>query len=110
MNNINVNKKLQHEKDKEVVLVTGSSSGIGLASAEYLHTKGYQVYGASRYGKGRKSNSFIHIHMDVNDNNSVVQAIDHIKFVEGRIYVLINSAGCGIAGPIEETSEEKIAL
>jgi short-subunit dehydrogenase len=94
--------------DKVVVLVTGSSSGIGLAAAEYLHMKGYRVYGASRYGKEKNSYGFIHIQMDVNDNNSVNQAIDHIKFVEGRIDVLINCAGYGFAGPVEETSEEEI--
>jgi len=108
MNNIKENKELQHENGKKVVLVTGSSSGIGLATAEYLHLKGYCVYGASRYDKKKDSNSFIHIVMDVTDINSVTRAIDHIINREGKIDFLINSAGYGFAGPVEETSEEEI--
>ena len=108
MNNIKENKKLQLENDKEVVLVTGSSSGIGHATAEYLHLKGYCVYGASRYKKDIKNDSFNQIHMDVTDINSITQAIEFIIKKERKIDVLINSAGFGIAGPIEETSEEEI--
>lgn len=94
--------------NKKVVLVTGSSSGIGLATAEYLHLKGYCVYGASRNVKNKNSNSFIRTTMDVTDSNSVKEAVGHIVNREGKIDSLINSAGYGLAGPIEETSEEEV--
>ena len=103
-----MNKTLQPGKDKYVVLITGSSSGIGLSTAEFLHKNGCCVYGASRHGKNKNNDGFIPIQMDVTDMSSVTRAVDYIREAEGRIDVLINSAGYGFAGPIEETSEEEI--
>ena len=108
MNKIRENKKLQNESNREVVLLTGSSSGIGLATAAYLHFKGYCVYGTSRNAKFKNDKRFIHMAMDVTDINSVSRVIDHIIKDEGKIDVLINSAGYGFAGPIEETLEEDV--
>lgn len=108
MNNVKDHKERQHDNGRKVVLVTGSSSGIGLATAEYLHLKGYCVYGASRHDKNKGHQGFVPIVMDVTDANSVSRAVNHIIHCEGKIDYLINSAGYGYAGPVEETSEEEI--
>jgi short-subunit dehydrogenase len=84
---------------KKVILVTGASSGIGLASANALQAKGHTVYGCSRDLKRLSSVSFKPVEMDVTDDASVKAAIDKIIKAEGRIDVLINNAGNGVTGP-----------
>jgi NAD(P)-dependent dehydrogenase (short-subunit alcohol dehydrogenase family) len=84
----------------KIVLITGASSGLGAAIAGYLSTKGYIVYGASR-SLPQGQPAFRPIVMDVCDEKSVQQAVDLILREQGRIDVLINNAGLGIAGPVE---------
>lgn len=92
----------------KVVLVTGGSSGIGSAIAAFLSSRGYIVYGTSRSaGKKSPNDQFELIQMDVTDTESVQQAIDLITQAHGRLDVLINNAGLGMAGPIESTSDEE---
>jgi short-subunit dehydrogenase len=83
----------------KVILVTGASSGIGLACATALQAKGHTVYGSSRDLKRIKSVSFKPIELDVTDDASVNAAIDKIIKTEGRIDVLVNNAGNGVTGP-----------
>lgn len=93
---------------KKVVLVTGASSGIGRAIALFLSEQGYRVYGTSR--KPRTSSdetSFQMIPLDVTDEKSVQHAVDMVVQKEGSIDILINNAGMGIAGPVEETKPEE---
>ncbi|MBS1566480.1 MAG: SDR family NAD(P)-dependent oxidoreductase, partial [Bacteroidetes bacterium] len=85
----------------KIVLITGASSGLGAAIAGYLSTKGYIVYGASRSLPSPQP-AFRPIVMDVGDEKSVQQAVDVILQEQGRIDVLINNAGLGIAGPVEQ--------
>lgn len=89
--------------EKKVVLITGASSGIGNAAAIYLFEKGHDVYGASRTAS-TGAFSFKTFQMDVTSDNSVNEAISRIMNMEGRIDVLINCAGFGLAGSIEDTS------
>jgi short-subunit dehydrogenase len=97
---------------KRVVLITGASSGIGQVTARHLHDKGYQVYGTSRKAQTLASEvsqpsdavSFPMIRMDVRSDESVKQGVGYILEKEGRIDVLVNNAGYGIAGAIEDTS------
>jgi short-subunit dehydrogenase len=100
---------------KKVALITGASSGIGRATAQYLMAKGYHVYGTSRKVEGRfseghsdfdpKSGGFIDmIPMDVTCDTSVEVAIKTVFAKEGQIDVLVSNAGTGIAGSIEDTS------
>jgi len=85
----------------KVVLVTGASSGLGKALANLLHKKGYTVYGTSRNPKPEQ-HAFTLLRMDVQDETSVQHAINQIVTQCGRIDILINNAGIGIAGPVEQ--------
>jgi len=93
----------------KVVLITGGSSGIGKAIGEYLQNKGFKVYGTTRtLEKHADFNGFQLLKMDVTNIESIQQAVDTILVKEGRIDVLINNAGIGITGPIEETPHTEI--
>lgn len=94
--------------EQKVVFITGASSGIGKVTANYLHKQGYIVYGGSRKPDKNGNDSYNPIKLDVTSDISVKQSVSTIHEKEGRIDVLINSAGYGIAGPIEETSIEEI--
>jgi short-subunit dehydrogenase len=83
----------------KVILVTGASSGIGLACATALQAKGHTVYGSSRDLSRLKSVSFKPIELDVTSDASVNTAIDKIIKAEGKIDVLVNNAGNGVTGP-----------
>lgn len=85
----------------KVVLVTGTSSGIGLAIASYLSKKGYTVYGGSRSAPENKL--FNVIKLDVTDNESIIEVVKYIYDKSGRIDILINNAGVGSAGTFEKT-------
>ena len=91
---------------KKVILVTGASSGLGLACANALFAKGHAVYGTSRNITRIKDSSFNAIELDVTDDASVNEAIKKIMEAEGRIDVLINNAGHGITGPLYSTPVE----
>ncbi|WP_299250159.1 SDR family oxidoreductase [uncultured Cytophaga sp.] len=94
---------------KRIAIITGGSSGIGEAIAYTLSENGYKVYATSRNPKKEKENdAFIFLKMDVRDDASVKDAIKKVIEDEGRIDVLINCAGLGLNGPIEETPIEMI--
>jgi NAD(P)-dependent dehydrogenase (short-subunit alcohol dehydrogenase family) len=93
--------------DKQVVLIAGASTGIGKVCAEYLAQKGMTVYGASRSLKAGSEAGFHALHLDVTDDNSVRQCIQQIQHEQGRLDVVVNCAGYGIAGAVEETSPQE---
>ena len=94
---------------QKVVFITGGSSGIGKSVGLYLHSKGLTVYGTTRnLSKHQGFDSFELLELDVCDTNSIDRAIDIIIQKEGRLDVLINNAGVGITGPIEETPDIEI--
>ncbi len=86
----------------KVVLITGASSGIGKVTAEFLSDKGYKVYGTSRFPK-KQNSSFSMIRLDLNDVKTIEDVVKTILEKEGRIDILINNAGTGITGSIEDT-------
>ena len=86
----------------KVVLITGGSSGIGKSIGEYLHQKGYIVYGSSRNPARIANSVFPLITLDVRDSDSIRNAVAKVIAISGRIDVLINNAGVGITGPLEE--------
>jgi len=85
---------------KKVILVTGASSGLGLATATALAAQGHTVYGTSRNITRIEKVSFKPLAMDVTDDASVTAAVNQIIKDEGKIDVLINNAGNGITGPL----------
>ena len=92
----------------KVVLITGASSGIGKSIANYLSEKGMVVYGTSRTKTEDNSLSFTMISLDVLDINSIQKAVSDIVKNEGRIDVLINNAGMGITGSVEDTPTDEM--
>jgi short-subunit dehydrogenase len=90
-----------------VIVVTGASSGIGLACAKRLVTGENRVYGASRNVATISESSFQKLTIDVCDPASVSRGIDEIVRTESRIDAIVCAAGFGIAGPIEATSLEE---
>lgn len=92
----------------KVILITGGSSGIGKSVSEFLTTKGFKVYGTSRNPDRYKDSKFPIIALDVKDVVTINKAVENVINAEGRLDVVINNAGVGITGPIEETPEEQI--
>jgi short-subunit dehydrogenase len=93
----------------KVVLITGGSSGIGKSIAVFLSKKGFIVYGTSRNPeKITEKLPFNLIPLDVTKQQSIQKAVDTIIVKEGKLDVLINNAGVGITGPIEETPDSEI--
>ena len=80
-----------------IALVTGASSGIGQASAERLAKAGYRVYGTSRRGAQGGQRSFAMLPLDVTSDESVDAAVEELICREGRIELLVNNAGFGVA-------------
>lgn len=89
----------------KVVLVTGASSGIGAATAQYLVTKGYSVYGTGRNPKEPVVNGVKMLSLDVTKEETITAAVVTLLEREDRIDYLINNAGMGITGPLEETPD-----
>lgn len=89
----------------KTVLVTGASSGIGKATAVYLAQNGYKVYGAARRTERLqelKKNGIIPISLDVTQEESLLACVDQILKESGRIDILINNAGSGYYGALED--------
>ncbi len=92
----------------KVVLITGGSSGIGKSIGEFLTEKGFMVYGTSRRPETHLYSRFPLVALDVSDKISIKTAIKTVIDKEGQLDVLINNAGAGITGPVEEIPEEEI--
>lgn len=95
---------------KKVALVTGASSGIGEAAAILLHNAGIKVYGAARRVKKMKpleEKGIIIISLDVTDKASMTNCVQTIHKKEGRLDILINNAGYGSFGAIEDVPIEE---
>ena len=96
--------------NKKVILLTGASSGIGYETAEFLAKQGHIVYGAARrvdQMESLKQFGVKPIRLDVTSQESIDEAVDFIVKAEGRIDVLVNNAGYGSYGAIEDVSIEE---
>lgn len=94
---------------QEVVLVTGASSGLGAATVAELARHGHRVYGTSRRASTSPAGAAppVLLPMDVREPASVAAAVERLLDREGRLDVLINNAGIGLAGAVEDTSDEE---
>ena len=94
--------------DKRIALVTGASSGIGEATAERLVKAGYRVFGTSRRAAPAGRRQFEMLALDVTSDESVNALIKEVIQRAGRIDLLVNNAGFGVApAGAEESSIEQ---
>lgn len=87
----------------KVILITGTSSGFGRAIAEALAAKNHRVFGTARTAAA-SSGGFTTLTLDVTQDDSVSACIAEVMRAAGRIDAVINNAGMGIAGAIEDTT------
>lgn len=95
---------------KQVILITGASSGIGYDTAMALAAKGHKVYAAARRVEKMeplKASGIVPLRMDVTDETSMAAGVQAVLDAEGRIDVLVNNAGYGFFGPIETVPMEE---
>ena len=95
---------------EKVALITGASSGIGESAAILLHEAGYKVYGAARRIEKMKSledQGISTIALDITDEDSILRCVATIGEKEGGIDVLVNNAGYGSYGAIEDVPMEE---
>lgn len=92
----------------KVILITGGSSGIGKSVGDFLMQQGFCVYGTSRNPERFTHSLFPLIPLEVKNADSIRKAVELIIEKEGRLDVLVNNAGAGITGPIEEIPEAEI--
>ena len=96
---------------QKVILITGTAHGIGKSTAQYLIDKGHIVYGGDIL---IEENLYLNdiggtaLEMDVTNQNHIDNAVTQIISEHGRIDVLVNNAGLGVYGAIEDVSMEDI--
>ncbi len=88
------------------IIITGTSAGIGLALAEHFGKQGHTVYGLSR--KHTPADYFTSIPTDITDAEQISQAMSQIALAHPQIDLLINNAGMGMVGAVEDTRKEDI--
>lgn len=93
---------------KQVIVITGASSGFGKSTAELLAAKGHTVYGLCR--RAMEHPSIKYLSCDVCDRSQIQSVVSQIIAKEGCIDVLVNNAGMGIGGALELATEEEIDL
>ena len=96
--------------ESQVILITGASSGIGFEAARLLARQGHRVYGAARrvaLMEPLRADGVTPLCMDVTDEGSVRAGVQAVLDAEGRIDVLVNNAGYGYFGAIENVTPEE---
>lgn len=96
----------------KTVLITGASTGIGRATAEYFQAMGWNVAATMRAPESEKELNLLErvqcIPLDVTDEGSIDQAIKLTLGYFGGLDVLVNNAGYGAVGPFESATSEQI--
>ncbi|MBO7369280.1 MAG: SDR family oxidoreductase [Clostridia bacterium] len=98
---------MKGDKVTKVIIVTGASKGIGRATATALIKAGHVVYGLSRT-EPEGDYGFNYMPLDVTDHAALERTYREIYEKEGAIDCVINNAGWGIAGAVEETDDEAV--
>ena len=96
-------------KDNQVILITGASSGIGFDAAQALAEQGHRVYAAARRVERMeplRAYGVQVLRMDLTDEASLVEGVEAVIQAEGRLDVLVNNAGYGYFGAIENVPLE----
>jgi NAD(P)-dependent dehydrogenase (short-subunit alcohol dehydrogenase family) len=93
--------------ERKVVLVTGVSSGFGQAIAAELQARGHRVFGTTRRPPAAEPSGCSLVTLDVDDEASVTAGVAEVLQQAGRIDALVNNAGFGFAGAIEDTTVEE---
>src|SRR4051812_42145079 len=100
---------------EKIWYVTGASQGLGLSLVKKLLNKGYRVAATSRNAQSLKdavgindTGLFLPIGVDLNKPTSIMESIERTLARFGRIDVVVNNAGYGMTGTLEETSERDI--
>ncbi|MFK8009213.1 MAG: SDR family oxidoreductase [Saprospiraceae bacterium] len=102
---------------KKVVLITGTSTGLGLSTAILFAKKGFKVYASMRnlakqdllLDAAKDANLKIQIEqLDVTDSSSIERCVGKIMEAEGKIDILVNNAGAGFVRTTEQATEEEI--
>ncbi len=90
----------------KVIIITGTSSGVGLALGNYFAEKNYKVYGFSRTIP--ENANFQTIITDITQKEQVTEAVKKVIEKENRVDYLINNAGRGMVGAVENATEKEI--
>lgn len=102
------------ENDKKTWFITGTSQGIGLILVQQLLAQGFNVAATARdvdslkKAVGISSVQFLPLQVDLINENSVKQAVKETVGQFGSIHYLVNNAGYGLIGGIEESSDAEV--
>ncbi|WQW73144.1 SDR family oxidoreductase [Helicobacter pylori] len=106
-----VEEKEEKKESQKVAVITGASSGIGLECALMLLDQGYKVYALSRHATLCVALNHAlceSVDIDVSDSNALKEVFSNISAKEDHCDVLINSAGYGVFGSVEDTPIEEV--
>lgn len=92
-------------RSSQVILISGTSRGLGAHLRSVLEARGHTVYGSSRRASDEDQHE---LSLDVTHPQSCERAVDHIVTREGRVDVVINNAGSHLLGAAVETSEAEL--
>ncbi|TNF98018.1 MAG: SDR family NAD(P)-dependent oxidoreductase, partial [Gammaproteobacteria bacterium] len=100
------------DDNRNSILITGCSSGIGLCVAQGLRKRGYRVFATARQASDVEKlaqDGFETLHLDLDDSESIQQAVEAVLLkTDGRLYALFNNGAYGQAGAVEDLSRDTI--
>ncbi len=103
---------MEFNRQDKAILITGCSSGIGLAVAKGLRQRGYRVFATARKQQDVESllqMGFESLLLDLDDSSSIQQAVSEVlKCTDGKLYGLFNNGGFALAGAVEDLSRAAI--